>query len=302
MTATDHPRHQAQRGRPGPDRRAGRGPRRCGRQTARPAARRWRRCPTPASATCSGRRSSAPGRPIARAAARLRREGDARGRRAHRRGPTPDAAYEDGRARRRRRGVRRRRACAPVLDGARRPARRPGWSNALAAKLVALTVPGVPGRLPGHRAVGAEPGRPGQPPAGRLRRRAERARPRARRRAAGAHRRADDHGHAKLLVTQRGAAAAPRPARAVHGVRRRAGRRRRPPTTCSPSTAAARSPSATRLPVGLAARGGWGDTALACPTGAWPTCSPAGRTPAGHAALADLLADLPGGAAGPRGR
>ena len=28
----------------------------------------------------------------------------------------------------------------------------------------------------------------------------------------------------------------------------------------------------TRLPVGLAGRGGWGDTALRLPAGTWPTC------------------------------
>ena len=46
----------------------------------------------------------------------------------------------------------------------------PGWSNALGQKLVQLTMPGIPGRLPGHRAVGGLAGRPRQPAAGRLRR------------------------------------------------------------------------------------------------------------------------------------
>ena len=45
---------------------------------------------------------------------------------------------------------------------------------------------------------------------------------------------------------------------------------------------------ATRLPVGLAARGGWGDTTLALPEGEWrDVISGAGTR------LADLLADLP---------
>ncbi len=43
-------------------------------------------------------------------------------------------------------------------------------SDALGQKLLALTVPGDARCLPGHRAVGRQPGRPGQPPAGRLRR------------------------------------------------------------------------------------------------------------------------------------
>ena len=77
----------------------------------------------------------------------------------------------------------------------------------------------------------------------------------------------DDPGAAKLLVTRAGLLAPPRPARALHVVRRRWPRPARPPTTCWPSTAAAPSPSATRLPLGLAARGGWGDTTLALPAG-----------------------------------
>ena len=41
-------------------------------------------------------------------------------------------------------------------------------SDALGQKLIALTAPGSSRRLPGHRTVGGQPGRPGQPPAGRL--------------------------------------------------------------------------------------------------------------------------------------
>ena len=48
-------------------------------------------------------------------------------------------------------------------------------SDALGQKLIALTAPGVPGRLPGHRVVGGQPGRSGQPQARRLRRPAGRA-------------------------------------------------------------------------------------------------------------------------------
>ena len=45
-----------------------------------------------------------------------------------------------------------------------------GWSNALAAKLLALTMPGVPDVYQGTEIGRAQPGRPRQPAAGRLRR------------------------------------------------------------------------------------------------------------------------------------
>ena len=86
-----------------------------------------------------GRRRRRP----ARAAARVRREGDARGRR-------PDHLdrarrhLRGRRAPRRRRGLRRAGrppACSTTCSAA---SSTPGWSNALAAKLVALTMPGVP--------------------------------------------------------------------------------------------------------------------------------------------------------------
>ncbi|MFN2495641.1 MAG: malto-oligosyltrehalose synthase [Pseudonocardiaceae bacterium] len=49
---------------------------------------------------------------------------------------------------------------------------------------------------------------------------------------------------------------------------------------------------ATRLPVGLAARGGWGDTALPLPEGSW-TDALIGRSVSGCVPLADLLARYP---------
>ena len=49
---------------------------------------------------------------------------------------------------------------------------------------------------------------------------------------------------------------------------------------------------ATRLPVGLAARGGWGDTVLALPEGSW-TDAFTGFPASGHVPLADLLARYP---------
>jgi (1->4)-alpha-D-glucan 1-alpha-D-glucosylmutase len=48
----------------------------------------------------------------------------------------------------------------------------------------------------------------------------------------------------------------------------------------------------TRLPVGLAARGGWGDTAIRLPSGSWVE-QVTGRRWSGRVPLADLLADLP---------
>ena len=60
---------------------------------------------------------------------------------------------------------------------------------------------------------------------------------------------------------------------------------------------------ATRLPVGLAARGGWGDTVLALPDGAADWHDVVTDTAVDGAAprLAELLAPLPGGAARPSG-
>ena len=102
-----------------------------------------------------------------RAARRLPAEG----------GPGGQAAHDVDRARR---GLR---AADPAVagPGPRRPSAprstpsstriaAPGWSNSLSQKLIQLTAPGRPRRLPGHRAVGLLAGRPRQPAAGRLRR------------------------------------------------------------------------------------------------------------------------------------
>jgi (1->4)-alpha-D-glucan 1-alpha-D-glucosylmutase len=53
---------------------------------------------------------------------------------------------------------------------------------------------------------------------------------------------------------------------------------------------------ATRLPVGLAERGGWGDTMLEFPPGTWRNVLGGSRVDAGSAttvAVADLMAELP---------
>jgi (1->4)-alpha-D-glucan 1-alpha-D-glucosylmutase len=166
----------------------------------------------------------------------------------------------------------------------------PGWSNAVSAKLVALTMPGVPDVYQGSelweqslvdpdnrrsvdfdarrevlaRVLGGE--RPVLTPS------------------------VDDPGHAKLLVTQ-----------AALTLRRHQPHRF---TTYAPVTAAGEAAAhvlafdrggavsvATRLPVELAARG-WGDTGVHLPDGRWADLL-TGREYAGAAPAHELLADLP---------
>ena len=207
----DDPRHQAQRGHPGADRRAGRAPRRLAGR-ARPAARAGAAArPRLRVAAVAGGRRRVAGEP--RTPAPVRREGHARGRRAHHL-DRPRRVVRGRDARRRRRGVRLRRGTC----GRRRPrrrARRARPQQRPRHQAARADDPRRAGRLPGHRAVGPQPGRPRQPPARRLRRPGRAAR---RRRPPQAPRHHDRP------------AAAARPARAVHVVRRRAGLRpgRRP--------------------------------------------------------------------------
>ena len=253
MTTTTDPRHQAQRGRPGPDRRARRGARRCGQTALDRLLDAGAAARTPASASLLWQAVVGAWPAVARAAARLRREGDARGRRPHhvdrpRRGVRGRGARRRRRGVRLRRGARGRRRLVAGLDGAR-PQQRARRQAARADHARRAR------RLPGQRAVGPQPGRPRQPAAGRLRR------PRSALLADGVR-------TPKLRVTADRAAAAPRPARAVHVVRRRARRRARPPTTCWPSTAAARSPSSPGCPSGSRAAAA-GATPAAAADGAW---------------------------------
>jgi (1->4)-alpha-D-glucan 1-alpha-D-glucosylmutase len=188
-----------------------------------------------------------------------------------------DAAYDDPEVGR-------------LLDGLVALIAGPGWSNALAAKLLALTVPGVPDVYQGTelwaltlvdpdnrrpvawdecRAVldrvlsGERPVLTDSP---------------------------DDHGHAKLLVTQ-----------LALTLRRTQPERFTSYDAVPAEGGAARHALAfdrggaltvvTRLPVGLAA-GGWGETRLRLPSGEW-TDLMTGRHHSGWAPMSEVVADHP---------
>ena len=102
----------------------------------------------------------------------------------------------------------------------------------------------------------------------------------------------DDPGAAKLQVT-RAADPAPRPARAVRFVRRPDRLRSAADHVLAFDRGGAIT-VATRLPLGLAAKGGWGDTTLSLPDGEWRD-EVSGRVIPGatDVPLATILADLP---------
>ncbi|HXH80141.1 malto-oligosyltrehalose synthase [Nocardioides sp.] len=162
-----------------------------------------------------------------------------------------------------------------------------GWSNSLAAKLVAITMPGVPDVYQGSELweqslVDPDNRRPVDfdVRASMLASVEKGERP-------GLDGGVDDSGAAKLLVTRAGLRA----------------RREHPELFASYSPVAADGEAAghvlafdrggaitvaTRLPIGLAARGGWGDTSLALPAGEW-TDAVSGRTFSRDAALSEVL-------------
>ncbi len=193
------PRHQARRGRPRPDQRPRRDARPVGARRSTGCSRSSR-CPTPASAACCGRRSSAPGRRAASGCTptprrRCARPGTApsgpRPTRSTRPRSTPPSTPPSTTPR-----------CARSSTTSLTAVAGPGWSNALAAKLHHAHRARRARRLPGQRAVGAEPGRPRQPAPGRLRRARRAAQAAARRRAAAARRRpSTTTGAVKLLLT-----------------------------------------------------------------------------------------------------
>ncbi len=297
-----HARHQARRGRPRPDHGAGRAARPVGvrpRPAARagPAARPRLREPALAGdrgLLARGRcRRLAPGdlreRLHGYAEKAMREAGD------RTTWTEPDEAYESAVHAAVDAAVDDPAVTAVVTDLVARLAG-PGWSNALAAKLLSLTAARRAGRLPGQRAVGAEPGRPRQPPAGRLRapRRAAR---RRRRRAITLTDRPDDPGTAKLAVTHAALRLRRERPDLFTGVRRAGRRGRRPPTTRSPSTGVARSPSSPGCRSASRPAAAGATPRSGCRPARGSSRSPAAAT-SGRVPLADLLADLPGGTAG----
>jgi (1->4)-alpha-D-glucan 1-alpha-D-glucosylmutase len=188
-----------------------------------------------------------------------------------------DAAYDDPSVR-------------EVLDACVERIAGPGWSNAVAAKLVALTMPGVPDVYQGSELwVQSLVDPDNRRPVDYAERRDVLDRVLAGERPVLTPH-PDDRGHAKLLVTQ-----------AALTVRRHQPHRF---TTYAPVAASGEAAGhllafdrggalsvATRLPVGLAAHG-WGATVLHLPEGRWADLL-TGREHAGDAAAHELLADLP---------
>ena len=231
-----HPRHQARRGRPGPAGGAGRDPGRVGGR-GRTGGRSRRRLPDGALGHLLWQTVVGAWPIVRRPAARLPGEGLPGGSDAHQLG-RPGRGLRGGDARGRgRRALDDDARCATTSPAFADRIARPGWSNALAAKLVQLTMPGVPDVYQGselwdlslvdpdnRRPVDFalrdrllarldEGWRPDWDDAGR-------------------------RGQAAGRVP--GAAAAPGPAGPVHRVRAGGRERARPPTTWSRSTAAAR--------------------------------------------------------------
>jgi len=188
-----------------------------------------------------------------------------------------DAAYDDP-------------AVTAVLRRVLERVTEPGWSNSLSTKLVALTMPGVPDVYQGSELweqslVDPDNRRPVDFDV----RRGVLVRVLAGERPVLTPR-LDDRGDAKLLVTQ-----------AALTLRRTQPHRF---TTYAPLDAAGDAADhvlafdrggaatvATRLPVGLAARG-WADTTLALPEGTWADLL-TGREYAGDALARELMADYP---------
>ena len=162
----------------------------------------------------------------------------------------------------------------------------PGWSNSVGQKLVQLTMPGVPGRLPGHRAVGGLAGRSRQPacrstsPCGAD---AQRDRRRHARRWTRPARPSCGWFATRCMLAATAPSCSPSYAAVPTGGS--------PPTTWSPSTVVAPSPWPPGSRSTLAAAGGWGDTTVTLP-GTF-TDQLSGRTWSGEVAVAEVLADLP---------
>jgi (1->4)-alpha-D-glucan 1-alpha-D-glucosylmutase len=192
-----------------------------------------------------------------------------------------DAAHDDERVR-------------AVLDGLLACVVAPGWSNALAAKLLSITIPGVPDVYQGSELWEQSLVDPDNRRCVDFDLRAAALGALARGDAAPAlSDAADDPGTAKLLVTREALAL----------------RRERPELFSSYAGVAVSGAAAdhalafdrggavtvvTRLPLGLAARGGWADTRVALGDGRWRDVV-SGRTfeVAGGLAVGELLTALP---------
>ncbi|GAA1932248.1 malto-oligosyltrehalose synthase [Nocardioides marmoribigeumensis] len=189
-----------------------------------------------------------------------------------------DAAYDDPRVR-------------ALVEEVAAELAAPGWSNSLTAKLLTLTVPGVPDVYQGSELweqslVDPDNRRPVD-----YERRADLLRDLRLGRRPDRPEKLDDDGSAKLLLTHLALSV----------------RRDRPEllTRFSPLEVVGEAAEhavafdrggvvavGTRLPVGLERRGGWGDTTVALPPGQWRDRL-TGKVWQGYVALADLLAKLP---------
>ncbi|MFC4785660.1 malto-oligosyltrehalose synthase [Nocardioides sp. MAHUQ-72] len=189
-----------------------------------------------------------------------------------------DAAYDDP-------GV------GVVLTGMVDRLAAPGWSNALAAKLLSITVPGVPDVYQGSELWEQSLVDPDN------------------RRPVDFDDRTDRLGALRegAGTTLTGAASDPGTAKLQLVRTALTLRRDRPALFTSYAPLRASGPAAdhavafdrggavtvvTRLPIGLEARGGWGETLLDLPDGTW-TDALSGHRATGQVRLADLLADLP---------
>ena len=262
-------RHQAQRGRPGPARGAGRDADRVG-VAGPPAARRHPLADRPLAHLVWQTLVGA--WPLSRERAHAYVEKAAREAGTSTTWTDPDAGVRGPAARAGRRRLRRR------GDGARRSrssstGSRPfGWSNSLAQKLLQLTMPGVPDVYQGTELWDLLPGRPRQPAAGRLRPAAPAA---GRRSTAGRCPAVDDDRARRSCWSSPGRCGCGGTTRSCSPATSRSPRPARRPTTWWPSTGAARSPSPPGCRLGLAA-GGWGDTRRrAARPARGATCSPA---------------------------
>ncbi len=256
--------------------------------------------PTATPSTCSTRRWSAPG-PSTPSGLLAYMEKATREAKVHTSWVEPDPGLRRRRAGLRRARAGRRRSSWPTSSGSSpsRSSLERAASTRWPRRPCSLTAPGRARPLPGHRGLGPQPGRPRQPPAGRLRR--SPARCSAAVRSAAAGRRSwpsTTRAAAKLWLTTAGssaAAAGPDAYRPVSQYRPARGQRASSRTTWSPSGARADCVTVVpRLPLGVDLGRAWGDTVSTCRR-AWTDGADRrrrGRGP-GRCPCATLLAGFP---------